>query len=275
MTSTSLPAGWQEAMATGIAAVDNDHQLLLKRLEEFERLTAAGADKNVLCDHLEQFLALAKTHVRHEHHLARERGYGESDQHLAEDEKLLRLFEDVLLTLRQQDIHMNREAASFLSHLMVQHIYKTDEPLRRHFRSHPQPAPAFLGWSNLFLIGDPLIDSEHKVLVDYVNRLYELLAVPDNQAAVVSLLHSFLDHAKRHFHSEGQLLRRLALPDGAQHLHEHDTMLRQMQQWIAAIEEGAPLEREQVLQFVREWVVRHVLFVDMRLKAHLQNAEEE
>jgi len=264
-----LPASWQEAMATGIPAIDNDHQLLLNGLEEFERLIEQGAEKARLCAHLELFLDQARAHVKHEHHLTRDQGYENCEQHLLEDEKLLRLFEDVLATLREKDIKMNREAAAFLQHVMVQHIFKTDEPIRRRFRNTPEPPRLFLAWSNLFLIGDPLIDSEHKVLVDYVNHIYELINVPNNHDAVISLLHSLHDHAKRHFQSEGKLLRRLGLPDHQSHLIEHDAMLREMEAWINELQQGAELSKERVLDFVREWVVRHILFVDMRLKEHL------
>jgi len=133
-------------------------------------------------------------------------------------------------------------------------------------------AVCYLNWNPIFCVGDPVIDSEHKMLVDYVNRIYELLGTPNNREAVVSLLHSLLDHAHRHFQSEGRLLARLGIPDRADHMREHDQMLRRARAWVAGIEAGDALQREQVLDFVREWVLRHILFVDMRLKEQLAQA---
>jgi hemerythrin len=269
MTERNPPASWQEAMSTGLPAIDHDHRQLLGALEELEALAGKGVPKALLCQRLELFVEQIKGHFRREHQTVEARGFAESEEHRQEDERLLRLFEDVLHTLRESDIQMNLEAASFLHHLMVQHIYQTDDPLRRHFRATAgvhQPTP-YLPWSRFLLVGDPLIDSEHKILVDYVNRIYELLGSPDHQEAVVSLLHSLLDHARRHFQNEGRLLTRLDIPERMDHMREHDQMLRQAQEWVGRIESGAEeLQREQVLEFVREWVLRHILFVDMRLK---------
>jgi hemerythrin len=277
MNERPPPSSWQEAMATGLPAIDHDHRQLLGALEELERLAIAGAPKARLCGRLEQFVEQIKAHFGREHQAAESRGFQDSEGHRREDEKLLRLFEDVLHTLQESDIEMNREAASFLHHLMVQHIYHTDDPLRRHFRAaaSSQTRTLYLPWNRFLQVGDPLIDSEHKILVDYVNRIYELLDTPDNRGAVVSLLHSLLDHARRHFQNEGQLLTRLSIPERADHMREHDQMLRQAQDWLGRIESGREeLQREQVLEFVREWVLRHILFVDMRLKPLLAAARD-
>jgi len=277
MSEPNVPDAWQEAMSIGLPAIDRDHRCLLSSLEDLLRLVAADAPKARLCQHLDAFIEQTKGHFRREHQLAAARGFADSEEHLREDEKLLRLFEDVLQTLRESDIQMNREAASFLHHLMVQHIYKTDDPLRQHFRaeSAPREPELYLPWNPIFSVGDPEIDSEHKTLVDHVNRIYELLDAPNNRPALVSLLHSLIDHARRHFQNEGRLLVRLGVPEREGHLREHDQMLRQAQEWLSRIEAGQEtLQRERVLEFVCEWVLRHILFVDMRLKELLAKDAE-
>ena len=141
-------------------------------------------------------------------------------------------------------------------------------------RQPDEAARAYLVWSPLFALGDPVIDAQHKILIDYVNRLYELLAEPDCGDAVIALLYSFLDHAARHFQSESRLLQSYQVKGWREHLLEHDQMLRQAKEWVVELDEGKlALKDEQVLNFVREWVVRHILFVDMQLKDELQHGE--
>ena len=74
------------------------------------------------------------------------------------------------------------------------------------------------------------------------------------------------------FQSESRLLQSYQVKGWREHLQEHDQMLRQAREWVAELEEGKlALKDEQVLNFVREWVVRHILFVDMQLKDELQS----
>jgi hemerythrin len=256
-------------MATGNPLVDGEHQRLLRRLDEILHLAAARAGSKILLERLVRFVQEIGSHLQREHQLLRDAGFAELERHEQEDGLFLQLCQDVLGTLDHDlDIELSAEAVLFLRQQVIQHIYHTDAPLREHFQGRARREP-LLAWSPLFSVGELSLDQEHQGLIDHVNQLYQLLDQPEERGPILMELHDFLEHARDHFEHEARLMTGLAQAERSAHIEEHDRMLDQAAAWVGRIERGEEQpSREQLLGFIRDWVVRHILFVDMRVKSH-------
>jgi len=261
---------WQESMATGNAVVDSEHQRLLRRLDEVGHLSAARTDRKILMERLERFVQEVTTHIHREHSILKGAGFEDLDGHRQEDHLFLHLCHDVIATLNDDaSIELNEEALLFLRHQLIQHIYQTDAPLREYFQSkREQPRrEQLLAWSPIFSVGEDSVDDEHQVLIEHVNRLFRLMEHPEERGPILMELHDFLAHAREHFANEALLMARVEPAERIAHLAEHDKMLTDASAWVSRIELGEEQpSRDQLLGFIRDWVVRHILFVDMRIK---------
>ena len=101
MSRGASTRSWQEGMATGNPVVDNEHQRLLRRLDEIGHLYIARTDRNILMERLSRFMLEVATHVQREHQILRESGFRDLREHLQEDELFLHLCQDVIRTLDQ------------------------------------------------------------------------------------------------------------------------------------------------------------------------------
>lgn len=136
-------------------------------------------------------------------------------------------------------------------------------------------------WSEKFETGHPLIDSQHQLLVGYVNRLEELtrLTNPSRQEAefILSLVDFIEAYTSVHFkHEEGCMIRHRC-PAYADNKTAHEDFLRFFRDFKRRLStEGC---RHEVLQDLYtaccNWIEQHILHIDLRLKPCLKTAESD
>jgi hemerythrin-like metal-binding protein len=81
---------WDEAFASGNAAIDLQHQQLIAKANELLLLTTQSADCDVLAAAVDDAFLHVAEHFRDEERLLREAGFAGLDEHAAEHERLLR-----------------------------------------------------------------------------------------------------------------------------------------------------------------------------------------
>ena len=68
-------------------------------------------------------------------------------------------------------------------------------------------------WSNSLLIGNEMIDNEHKMLVDLVNNLHTAILEDKADEVINSVLSSLHGYTKDHFSDEEKLMTSINYPD--------------------------------------------------------------
>jgi len=120
----------------------------------------------------------------------------------------------------------------------------------------------FMPWTKDMSVGIDKIDVQHQWLVDATNTLHEelQLAVPCRQT-VGRVLDGLVDYTMNHFILEEELLFRLGYPETESHKAEHDAFLIKAMRLLLAFEAGASVDLE-VLEFLKQWLMHHILCVD-------------
>ncbi len=124
-------------------------------------------------------------------------------------------------------------------------------------------------WTDEFCIGHEVIDAQHKWLVEMINRLIADPRAKTGSATVSETLREMTDYVRFHFATEENLMREIGFP----HLEEHAAQHRAFEMKTAALIRSATLKVESVpvvlLNYLRNWLTKHILERDMELKHYL------
>jgi hemerythrin len=127
-------------------------------------------------------------------------------------------------------------------------------------------------WTDDFVLGIEIIDTQHHWLVDATNRLHDQIESQKPDTEIVGkILEGLVEYAMDHFIVEEELFLRLGYPDTDAHKGEHDAFTRQAIELLLKFESGESVS-EDTLEFLQAWLVHHIMRIDKAympfLKAH-------
>lgn len=127
-----------------------------------------------------------------------------------------------------------------------------------------------LEWREQLSVGNDLIDSDHKYLIEVINKA-ELSLKAKDRAGLTKALDSLAKYSTTHFSREEALAIAVGYPK-ADHLHaSHELLQGKLEKAKAEIgEEWSDAAGELFGIFLREWLVNHVIKEDMLLKPYLK-----
>lgn len=124
-----------------------------------------------------------------------------------------------------------------------------------------------LEWRDEFLVGYADIDDQHRELLANINRLAAAIASGDT-SGIDGILAFLGDYVHFHFENEEGIMRDLAYPLMADHVREHQELIRQFVRLQGAIKGGLhdPLYLGfQIQLFLFDWFANHTTKTDRHL----------
>jgi hemerythrin-like metal-binding protein len=128
-----------------------------------------------------------------------------------------------------------------------------------------------LEWKSDYETGVPMLDKQHQVLFEHINRLEMLLAQPEIEPAEAGRLLDFLEnYASHHFQAEENCMERFRCPVHAKNMKEHAQFLNVLK--FCRGEYASTTEPREILERLHAtvvwWIHNHILQVDIQLKRH-------
>ncbi len=131
-----------------------------------------------------------------------------------------------------------------------------------------------LVWNDSFATGVQEIDEQHMILVDLLNNARVKL-VPGSDAKIIEqIILDLLSYALYHFETEERLMdaydyREGSSPDATQHLEQHRAFSDRVVWARRALTSGEKISSDELLQFLTDWLVNHILKTDFKLGAYI------
>jgi hemerythrin len=126
-----------------------------------------------------------------------------------------------------------------------------------------------IDWNPSFSVGVKLFDEQHKQIVDMTNLLISAPETTVRSETISELLDKLTKYATIHFRAEEQLLEEYGYPDFALQREEHKAYRIKVVALCQATfihEDSVPAE---LLMFLRDWWVKHILETDMKYRSFL------
>jgi len=122
-----------------------------------------------------------------------------------------------------------------------------------------------IAWSNQFSVGVQEVDKQHQVLVGILNRLSSALDAQDKDFDSHKVIDEMVQYTVYHFGTEEHLMTQIGYAAKAQHVAEHQAFVHQVGEMVGQLTQGHGPSLEELLIFLRDWLISHILHSDRDL----------
>ena len=120
----------------------------------------------------------------------------------------------------------------------------------------------------LLMTGDKHLDRDHKKMVVYINRLYQLLDDKDTDYdKTTTLLSNVILHVREHFSYEEDVMRKFKYPHITEHKRQHEKILNEAQLAIISWREDNDSRylQNNLREKIEYWFLDHIKEMDQPL----------
>lgn len=125
---------------------------------------------------------------------------------------------------------------------------------------------AYIEWEDSFSVGVEIFDNEHKKLIEIINRLHLALLMKETDAVMGKTLKDLIDYTITHFAHEEDNMSNQTYPEFFKHKKEHDELIKKVQDFKTQIESGKTTISLSIMNFLKDWLMEHILGTDMKYK---------
>jgi hemerythrin-like metal-binding protein len=139
----------------------------------------------------------------------------------------------------------------------------------RHFSTEWNMA--YMDWRTTLEVGHAKIDQEHRSLVETLNRLHAAMKQGKGKDEIERTLLFMKDYTVEHFKNEERLMMTYRYPGATAHCAAHADLVKEVGTFIANFQSGKVLLTSSVLNFLEDWLLKHIQGEDMALGAFLKS----
>jgi len=125
-----------------------------------------------------------------------------------------------------------------------------------------QTTGATLEWGPAWLTGQPVVDADHKMLVQYVNQLNQAMLEGKGQEVAADTLRKLVQYTRDHFAREEAIWQEGGLQSIVEHRQAHAELMAKVEQFQRDFVAGKAALSSELMAFLRNWLVGHVFKSD-------------
>lgn len=133
-------------------------------------------------------------------------------------------------------------------------------------------------WKSDYDTGVEEIDEQHRILVNTINEAGEKLSEDSSLEALENITRDLLSYALYHFEEEEEMMQ--ANNYKAYSQEEYDSHMKQHREFSAqvvavreSIKAGNPISKEDLIEFLTNWLINHINKTDKKLAAFLNRGK--
>lgn len=127
---------------------------------------------------------------------------------------------------------------------------------------------SLIEWDDSLNLRVSVLDEHHRHLVTLLNKSYNAIQLNDKHI-IALILGELFDYAKYHFTMEERLMYEFHFPSLHDHENEHNHFYYQIDELQSKLKIGESLHNIQIVVFLKEWLINHVLVKDKELADYL------
>ena len=130
---------------------------------------------------------------------------------------------------------------------------------------------AFFDWEESFEVGVEIIDTHNKQFVGILNEAFVSRSYDGSLKRVLDRL---LEYSKRHFAAEERWMAQQRHAELSLHSEEHGKFAGTIQGFLEDLEREKKGLHNELVQFLRNWLMHHILHEDAKFVRSLQDPGE-
>jgi hemerythrin len=128
-------------------------------------------------------------------------------------------------------------------------------------------------WCEQYVTGVDEIDEQHQILVHTLNEAGQRLGQGYSVSLLEQITQDLLSYALYHFDTEEELMQHYGYQAEGEAMSRHLQQHRSFSERVVAVREGLkaeqPIAAEDLLAFLNQWLVNHILNTDKHLAAFI------
>ncbi|MDR2101980.1 MAG: bacteriohemerythrin [Treponema sp.] len=135
----------------------------------------------------------------------------------------------------------------------------------------------FVEWEDRYALGIPLIDEQHKKLVEMTNELYRgcLRGGDEARDYFMKTVRGTVDYVKYHFAAEEKILENIKYPGFTEHKREHEGFVKQVVDEVKNFQEGKKFVPNLFVRYLRDWILTHIAVQDKQYADFIFNLKKQ
>jgi len=134
-------------------------------------------------------------------------------------------------------------------------------------------------WLDDYLTNIDKVDVQHKALFQTANKLYRQLMGHGSLEDIDKLFLDLIRQTRVHFQTEEKIMQRQHYPHFQEHKQLHDLLIQQIedmqdsQQLLKSLNFEQPwIEKLEIVDYLRGWLVNHIVVEDRKLGLFLHDS---
>jgi hemerythrin len=127
-----------------------------------------------------------------------------------------------------------------------------------------------INWNDTYLVGIQPIDNQHQKLVEIINKVAKSIKLGNSKESI-QLIHELVSFIKTHFKFEEELMAKYNYNDYEHHRYEHEKLNDEIKVFYDDLQNGFQVLNSEIMYFLRNWLMDHILVKDKKLGKFLQS----
>jgi len=128
-------------------------------------------------------------------------------------------------------------------------------------------------WDETISVKVELFDNHHKKLIDLINKLYQSMENGEGSSVLLPILEELIEYTAYHFSAEEEVFDKYGYPDMKNHVEQHQSFVKKAKDLHSGLKAGSSVLTNEVLDFLQEWVVSHIMKTDFKYTEFLKDKE--
>lgn len=137
-----------------------------------------------------------------------------------------------------------------------------------------QETVELIAWDDSVKIGIDEVDSQHRILVDLINKLHSAMRNRAGHTVMSQIFTDLVDYTEKHFSDEERLLEKSGYEKLDDHKVIHRKMVNQVKEYKDQFESGTATVTMDLMNFLSDWLIKHIKGIDRQYVSTVKRASK-
>jgi hemerythrin len=128
---------------------------------------------------------------------------------------------------------------------------------------------ALITWDQSYSVKVKRCDEDHQKLFALINALHDAMRVGKGRSVIRQIVAELSTYTQTHFQAEEALMEKASYPALPGHRVEHQRFIARVAVFQKDLDAGTSGNSVAVLEFLNDWLAKHIKKLDQSYSAHL------
>lgn len=132
-------------------------------------------------------------------------------------------------------------------------------------------------WKNSYSVGIPLVDAQHKELINLTNKLYRscMKGREHSKEVFMGVIRGAVEYVGYHFSTEEKIMERVNYPGFTAHKKEHTDFVREVLRAVDDLNKDTTYNPLAFVHYLKDWILTHIAVSDTAMGQYLLNLKRQ